>query len=94
MRRYCFNNRIQLAANLTFPQFAHFTFISPSSHSHKTRARKRDTQRQIIERRRKLRRANELTGQPRFPAIALVYDPQGFCEKMLNRLKKVCSGNS
>ena len=60
-----------------------------SRHSHKTRARKRDTQRQIAERRRKMRRANEMMGQPRFPAIALVYDAQGFCEKMLNQLKKV-----
>ncbi|KAK8811227.1 hypothetical protein WA538_005386, partial [Blastocystis sp. DL] len=62
--------------------------IDQHAHSHKTRARKRDTQRQIAERRRKLRRANELTGQPRFPAIALVYDPQGFCEKLLNVLKR------
>ena len=60
-----------------------------SRHSHKTRARKRDTERQIAQRRRKMRRANEMMGQPRFPAIALVYDAQGFCEKMLNQLKKV-----
>ena len=58
-------------------------------HSHKTRARKRDTERQIAQRRRKMRRANEMTGQPRFPAIALVYDAQGFSEKLLNQLKRV-----
>lgn len=67
------------------------TYTLIPSHSHKTKSRSRDTQKQIAERRRKLRRANTMEGNPRFPAIALVYDPQGFSEKMLNLLKKVDS---
>ena len=63
--------------------------IDHHSHSHKTKARERDTQRQVMARRRKLRQANLVESNPRFPAIALVYDPQGFTEKMLNLLKKL-----
>lgn len=67
--------------------------IDNHSHSHKTKARKRDTDRQVAARRRKLRRANQTESNPRFPAIALVYDPQGFAEKLLNLLRKVETRN-
>ena len=63
--------------------------VDSHSHSHKTRARQRDTERQVAARRRKLRRANQTASNPRFPAIALVYDPQGFAEKLLSRLRTV-----
>lgn len=63
--------------------------IDHHNHSHKTKSRERDTQRQIQQRRKKLRKANTTESNPRFPAIALVYDPQGFTEKMLNKLKGV-----
>ena len=64
--------------------------IDHHSHSHKTKSRERDTQKQIQQRRKKLRKANTTESNPRFPAIALVYDPQGFTEKLLSRLKGVC----
>ena len=67
--------------------------IDSHSHSHKTKARQRDTDRQVAARRRKLRRANQTESNPRFPAIALVYDPQGFAEKLLHLLRTVESWN-
>lgn len=57
------------------------------SHVPKTRKRKKLTEKHLAAMRKMKKRANE-DSQPRFPAIQLLYDPQGIAEKMFNNIKR------
>lgn len=57
------------------------------AHVPKTRKRQRLTAKHLAAMRKMKKRADE-EAQPRFPAIQLLYDPQGLTEKMFNNIKR------